>query len=1533
MTRFLLALFLIFVSAPAIAQETPDEERSFFVRYVEEQLSAPNRQIRLNNIQGVLSSNASIGEITIADREGIWLRITNARIVWTRTALLRGNLNIDTLSADRIDVVRKPVPAEGLPPPEAGSGFAIPELPVSVQLGQLQVPLVVFGEELFGLAAQISVGGRMSLSGGALDTALQIQRLDGPGGQFDFTASYANQTQVLGLDLSLNEPENGLVANLLGIEGRPPIAMTLKGSGPIATLDLALTMDAASQRVLEGTTSLRQAQDGIRFTADVGGPIANIIPARFRSFFGADTRLQTAGTARTGGGLTLDSLTLNSAALSVQASAETAADGFPRRLNLNAVIDHPQQDKTLLPIAGGQTTVTKATVDLSFGEGTSEAWDGRIRIDDLSTESFATKLLDVTLGGEALNLNDPANRAVTFSAKGGATGIVATDAAMAEALGEKVDLDVEGSWRAGQPIDLPRASITANGLSLNLAGAIAEMVFNGTIGIDAASITPFSALAGRNLAGRLNLQAKGTLSPLKGGFDLTLDGTGSGLEVGIPAADNLLQGETRLSGGVARGDQGLVARQFRIANDQVALTADGTFATGAANFGFDLALEDLSQLSDRVTGRLTASGRASGSGGLIGLTFGADVANGSVVGKNLTDTKLAFEGTLQDGDLNAQITGNAFLDGVRAQLSSGLAVANGERRLTDLNFTAGGAAIKGNLTQAANGLLNGTLTVDAADISTLAALAVMEAQGAIDAQVALVPAEGKQSADIKANIQKFRLETVEIGNADIAAAIGDLFGVPIVDGTASASNVKAGGIDISRFDGKATRQDTTTDFSATASLANGADATVAGALTPVDAGFRLALSTLQLTQGNLSARLAQPASLLIQGQNVRIDDLALDVGGGRIEARGDVAEALNLEVDIRALPLAIANAIRPDLQLGGTVEGRVTVRGTRVQPDINFTLRANAVAAAALRQAGLSSVSLDASGQSSTTRLAVRANMTSPEGLRASVDGGIPLDNANLDLNIDVASFPLATLNAVAPGQGLGGALSGTARVTGRLADPAATFDIRGAAVRATALDDAGLSPLEVAARGSYARRAVTLDRATVSGPQGLSVSGNGRIPLAGSGLDVSVSGEAPLALANRFLAERGTQVSGTLSLSASVSGSIQGPAVRGMFSTVGARVVDPEANVQLNDIAVMGAIEGDRIDIRNASAALSTGGRLSASGTISTNAAAGFPADIRIVLDNARYADGEMVVATLSGNLALTGPLTRDPLLAGNIDIARAEITVPESLAAGAAQIDVKHKNASAAVRETLRRARANDGTPVPRGRPSVVRLDVKVNAPNQVFIRGRGLDTEIGGSVRLTGPVTDIQPVGAFELIRGRLSILGQRITFDEGEVTLVGDLDPFVNFVARSGSDDITVFITVRGRVSDLDISFSSQPTLPEDEVLARLIFKRSLGELSPLQIAQLAAAAAELAGGSNTSLLGSLREATGLDDLDVVTDSEGNAAVRAGRYVRDNVYLGVEAGAEGTTRGTINLDITDNLRARGAVASDGDSSVGLFYEKDY
>ncbi len=1532
MTRIILAFLLLLFAAPAFAQDSEQADRSYFIGYVEGKLSAPNRQLRINNIQGVLSSDATIGEITIADREGIWLRIVNARIVWTRSALLLGRLDIDTLAAERIEILRKPVPAEGAPAPES-MGFQLPDLPVSISLGKLEVPHITFGQEVFGLASEMALTGRMRLADGSLDAAIDATRLDGPGGALALAATYSNETQVLNLDFNLAEPRNGIVANALGVEGRPPMTLALNGEGPISALDLALTLDADAERVLTGTTQLRRQVDGLRFITKVEGPIARLIPPRFRAFFGATTTLDSAGLFKDAGGVTLLKLNLDTAALKVAAAGETSADGFVQRVTLDAAIGDPSGAKVVLPVAGGETTLGGAEVNIGFGDHQSSDWTGTIAVDDFSTGTFGAKAIAIEMGGVADNVTKPGERHITFKATGAATGIIATDAAVAEALGKDIRLDIEGDYNSGQPVKLAKALIEANGLSLSLAGAVADLAFNGDIALKAAALAPFSALAGRDLTGAIDLLARGSVMPLGGGFDLTLDGTARDLGIGQTAADNLLRGQTKLSGGVARGETGLAARQFRIVNDQLNLRADGTFATGAANFNFDLSVADIALLSQQASGRLTATGKASGANGLIDLDVRAAVPTGTLAGRTLSDATIGFVGALRKSDLDGQVTGSASLDGTRVELATALAQTAQGRSIKGLRLKAGGATLTGDIDRTPQGLLTGKVALAADDISTAAALLLRQATGAVDARIALSHQDGNQNAAVTANVTALTVDAIRIGNADLQADIADLFAVPIIQGKLAASDIAAAGVDVATLAATARSQGRSTDFTADARLKNGTTAALAGALAPIEGGYRLQLDKADVAQDTLAARLTAPATIETQGQVVRIGDLAIDVGGGRIAIRGEVAQTLDLTVEIKALPLAIANAIRPDLGLAGTIDGAATVGGTRQAPEIGFRLAGRSIAAAALRQAGVQSLSVDANGKSTAQRLDIDASLVSPEGLRATVKGAVPLDKGDLALDVELAAFPLAALNQAMPGQDLAGMISGSAKVSGKLADPAATFSIHGAGVRAKPLDAAGASPLEIDAAGSYARGALQLDAATVNGPQGLTLTARGRLPFSGEGVDLSVSASAPLALANRLLADRGARATGVLQASATVTGSLAKPSVRGMFSTQGAEIIDPQSNTRLQSIAVMGAIDGDRVTLRNASANLAAGGSIAASGAISLDAAAAFPADIRISLNNARYADGNLVVATVGGTLSVTGPLLRDPLLSGAITVSRAEITVPESFAGGAAALDVKHIKPPKAVAETLRRAKANDGTPTPTARPSVLRLDIAVNAPSRIFVRGRGLDTELGGSVRLTGPLTDIQPVGAFKLIRGRLSILGQRITFDEGEVTLVGDLDPFLNFIARSEGSDITVFVTVSGRVSDISVTFSSQPQLPQDEVLARLIFNRGIGELSAFQIAQLAAAAAELAGGSNNSLIGGLRKATGLDDLDIGTDSQGNAVVRAGRYVQDNVYLGVEAGAEGSTKGTINLDITKDLKAKGAVGASGDSSLGLFYEKDY
>lgn len=1532
MKRLVFALLALLVWLPALAQDSPQEERSLFTTFLENRLSTPDRQIRVRGIQGALSSEATIAEITIADRQGVWLRISNAVIDWSRSTLvLRQRLEIRRLGADSIEVLRRPVPREGLPSPEART-FSIPELPIAIDLANLEVPDVSFGQGVFGLESTVSMDGRLRLEAGSLDTALEIQRVDGPGGRLSLEAQYSNSTQQLDLDLQVAEPENGILANLLNVEGRPPLSLTLAGSGPVENLDLSLTLAVAGQPTLTGTGRFRQRDEGLGFTVDVDGSIERLIAPRFRGFFGAESNLEASGVAKNGGGIRLDRLNLTSGALRLEATADTASDGFPTALTLDASISDPAGGQILLPVSGGETSVRSARLTARYGESADGAWRANLDVANLQTGTLAANTATLVMDGTATNLAQPDNRSITFNAQGGLNGIVAERADIQQALGDAIRLQANGSWNAGEPLVLSNAELIGQALTASLRGTFIDFTFHGDIGVQTESIAPFSALAGRNLGGSLDLTAGGELHPVSGAFDLTVDGTARSLRVDMPAADALLGGQTRISGRLGRGPEGLSADNFRITNDQAQLTANGTFASDAADFRFDAALEDLALLAERAQGRLTASGSATGSGGSLNLAFRADVPSGQLLDKPLRAAELRFDGRLEDQRLSGSVTGNASLDGANARLQTVVTLANDERRLEDISFTTEGARLTGNLAQNGGGLLTGDLTLNATDISTAAALFLQEATGTVDARLSLEPQDDEQHASVTATLRNIIAERVSVNAGDVQANIADLFGVPQVEGTVNATGLTAAGIDVARLSATAQTSGQTTNFSADAALENGTDISTRGSLTAQNGGYVVALEQAELQQQGVTAQLVRPASLSVQGNTVTFQPIQLDVGGGQINAQGEIGNTLNVALSLNSLPLSIANTIRPDLALGGSVNGNATISGTRSSPQVDFNLTGRAITANALTQAGVSSLNIDATGRTQGESLSLNARVASPGGLNATAEGAVPLDGGRLALDVALQSFPVSLLNARLPNTNLGGTLTGSARVTGSLTDPDARFSLRAADFTAGPLAAFGAAPLDVTATGRFAQRAVTLESLDAAGPAGLNVSGSGRIPLTGSGLAVDASGTVPLALANRLLLDRGAQLTGSIGANLRVGGSLENPIINGTFSTADATAVDPMTNLRLTGIRIDAALEQNTVVIRSGSASFAAGGGISVSGTISTNADAGFPADLSIRLDEAKYVDRDFVTATVDGSLAVNGPLTRDPLLSGNIAVENAEIIVPEHFG-GPAELNVRHIAPSPAVAETLQRARADDGTPVPGRRPSVLRLDLNIDAPARIFVRGRGLDAELGGSIRLTGPITSVQPVGGFRMIRGRFSILTQRLTFDEGTVTLTGDLDPTLNFVARTSGEDITVFVTVSGRVSDPEITFSSQPELPEDEVLARLIFNRSINDLSPLQLAQLAAAAAELAGGGNTSLVGALRAATGLADIEITTDPEGNPAVRVGNYIQENVYLGVETGTGGTTRGTINLDITDDLKARGAVGSNGDSRLGIFYERDY
>lgn len=1432
LAAIVVCAFGLLVAWPLIAQDqmSPEEQRDWFVQFVEGQLSTPDRQIRISNIDGVLSDSASIREITISDKDGVWLRVENASINWDQAALFTGRLFVRTLAADSIAYLRAPVESgdPDLPPPEAAE-FQVPEFPVAILIEELELPQVAFDTSLFGLGSEISVAGNLRLENGSLDTNLDITRLDGPGGNLVVDIAYQGPDNSLDVGVTLTEPPNGILVNLLNIEGRPEIALSVKGAGPIADLRMVMAFEAGGKRALTGLATITQKPEGFAVAADLRGPVADLVAPAYRPFFGSETTLSADALVRASGGLSLSGITLSGGQLALTAEAETTGDGFVSKLDMQARIADPAGGKVILPIAGAQTSVNEAVLDIDFGATGTDNWTSSLAVRGFANAALSARALSLEASGVASNLDNPQLRRVTFNGDGTLSGIAVSNPDAQDALGDTIGLGIAGLIEADKPLQLAQLRLAGKALEVLLSGTVDDAVFDGAVSITTASITPFSGIAGRDLAGALSLSAKGSVSPLTGGFDLNLDGNGENLSIDEAALDPVLRGQVRLTGRLARTEQGIEADDFRITNPQIVIAADGRYATGVADFRFGLDLADLALVADDASGALSVVGTAKGDQD-IALNLTAKVPSGTLAGRRLTEGEFGFAGTLNESNiLSGVLDGSAFLDGFAVSLAADIAADTEHKRLDNLRFAAGPTTLTGGVTQDNDGVFTGKLSLASPNVSIAAALLTLSASGAASADIDLGVEDGKQSATIVGTVRDLDVEgSTTIGTADIRGSIADLFGVPQIDGTITGKSITVGDISIATLDARANRSGETTRFAADASLSTGTLVSASGGLTPLPGGYELELDQATLTQGQLTAALAQPVSMRISGETVALDAVRIDVGSGRITATGTAGAVLNVEVDIDALPLSVANAIQPELGLRGTLNGSARITGSASAPQAQFRLTGNGIGAA------------------------------------------------------QIASF--------------------------------------------------GIDPLSFSAAGSFADNTVQLTSLTGEGAGGLRYAASGKAPLAGRGLALKIEGSAPLALGSSFVADRGGQLSGTVTFDVGISGSLDDPMVAGTAAVSGGGYVDPELNLRFVDINGSARLSADQVVVERVTANVATGGSVSASGTIDLGP--GMPADLAVQLNSARYADGTLFVATVSGAVRLTGRLAASPLLSGRVFIEKADISVPENLGGSAALIEVDHVNAPVPVQRTLTRAKVEEsGAPVPQSRPSVLQLDVAVEAPNQIYIRGRGLDAEVGGSVRLTGPVNDIRPVGAFSLNRGRLSILGQRITFTRGEVTLVGDLDPLLNLVAETQEGDLTVYVTVSGRVSDVQVDFTASPALPQDEVLSRLLFKRSMGELSPLQLARLAGAAAELAGGGGNSLVDSLRDRAGLDNLDVTTDEDGNLAVQAGAYVQENIYLGVQAGADGNSRVTVNLDITDDIKARASTAGNGESSVGVFFETDY
>ena len=601
--------------AGAQTEEATADDRGYLTALLEDNLSTDGVKVTITGFAGALSSQASLTQMTIADKDGVWLTLRDVVLDWNRGALFSGAVDITSLTAAEIVLDRVPAKDE-TPSPEARS-FALPELPVSVTIGKISAESIVLGEAVVGEAVTARLEASMQLANGEGSAAIVLERTDDKAAEISLNASYVNATGVLSVDLSAIEAADGIAVRLLNVPGAPSAALTIKGTGPIKgfAADVSLSTDEVVR--LAGSVQLAGDDTGTgRFNIGLAGDLAPVFLPQYTEFFGPAVSLAAAGSRDPSGRLTLDVFRLQAQALDLYGAAAIASDGLPLRFDVTGKLGLADGSPLLLPLAADvQTRITSGTLNLRYDAAQGEEWAGTTTLIGLDRADFKAERMGLTGAGTITRVDGipSVDAKITFEA----VGLAPTDPALAQALGTEVTGEAVADWQGGTgQTRLSQLVLNGEDYDLKLAGSVqglaAGFATDGTATVRFDDLARFSALAGRPLGGAGSVSVTGEGSPLSGQFDVVAEVVGTDLRSGIAQVDGLLRGKTRIDASVRRDETGTALREVRLTGNGLTATAQGRLATGANDVSAEIALSDLAVLGAGYRGALQGAVRLVG---------------------------------------------------------------------------------------------------------------------------------------------------------------------------------------------------------------------------------------------------------------------------------------------------------------------------------------------------------------------------------------------------------------------------------------------------------------------------------------------------------------------------------------------------------------------------------------------------------------------------------------------------------------------------------------------------------------------------------------------------------------------------------------------------------------------------------------------------------------------------------------------------------------------------------------------------------
>lgn len=556
----------------------------------------------------------------------------------------------------------------------------------------------------------------------------------------------------------------------------------------------------------------------------------------------------------------------------------------------------------------------------------------------------------------------------------------------------------------------------------------------------------------------------------------------------------------------------------------------------------------------------------------------------------------------------------------------------------------------------------------------------------------------------------------------------------------------------------------------------------------------------------------------------------------------------------------------------------------------------------------------------------------------AKLTGHARSGQKGVDVSIKLAGLPLTTVDPFWP-LGIKGDVDATLGVKGAWPNPPGKFTISAPGLKVDQAPDTPALAVDIDGDWKDGRLGVKGNlKAGDAAPSVLTAS----LPLRLEGPHVFVTVPPEEAVSGRLdwigeiaalwrfspLTEHLLRGNGKIDLA--LSGTAAKPNLQGSLVLDQGYYESLEFGTVLKPLNLTVEFDGQAARITRLDAGDGSGGKVDGKGSFSFDTDAGFPFDLSLKLAALTAVRRDDVQASASGDFSVAGSM-KEAKVESKLTTDRVEVRVLDRLPPEVATLDVV---------EIGRLGKVEKKKDEPSPLADNIELAIDVEMPRRVFVRGRGIDSEWKGNLKVTGPASAPVVAGYVALVRGQLTVVGKTFQMESGTVVLPdrANEEPTLSLVATYSGRNLTVRAQVEGPVSKPTITLSSVPSVPQDEIVSQILFDKSSSKLSAFEAAQLALALAELAGkGGSGGVLDFARKTLGVDVLQIESVDTGDGAkpvVGAGKYITDDVYVGVKQGAspESTSVG-VEVEVTPNIFLESDVRRSGESDVGVKFKYDY